>query len=131
MAWCLLMPPLVTLLWCDPGLPPLSDRDRFPPREICREAMAFNRAFKADLQARMAWYCGDAERSAWFIDAIAETDAAFYTWDWAHAMQGGEGRGEEYWRTALQRVKDAIGDEAYGAGRMPANVPMWAFSYVR
>jgi hypothetical protein len=131
MDWSLILPPLITLLWADPGLPPLSDRDRFPPREICRQAMQFNRAYKAHLTAHMAWYCGDSDRSQWFIDALAETDQFFYVWDWCHAAQGGEARDETYWREALQRVRDSIGHGAYGAGQMPPPVPVWRFELVK
>ena len=108
--------------------PPLSDRERFPPKEAAKQAMEFNRAYRLHLQSRQ---CLELHRWWDYQEAITETDYLFHAWDWLNAAQGGEGRGEDYWRLSLSRLKELIGDEAYHAGIMPPNVPMWRFQYDR
>lgn len=107
--------------------PPLTDRDRFPPREIARSALQFNRAYRLHVQGRQMF-----EQHNWWYwqEVITETDYLFHCWDWLHAAQGGEGRDENYWRASLRRLRELIGDENYSAGVMPPNVPMWRFGYM-
>lgn len=105
---------------------PLTDRERFPPREIARQAMQFNRAYRQHVLGRQMM-----ELHNWWYwqEVITETDYLYHCWDWLHAAQGGEGRDEHYWNTSLKRLRELIGDDAYHAGVMPPNVPMWRFAY--
>lgn len=117
---------LISYLSLTPA-PCLSDRDRFPPREIAKQAMEFNRAYRLHIQSRQV-----LELHNWWYwqEALTENDYLFHCWDWLHAAQGGEGRDEGYWRLSLQHLREMIGDEAYCAGTMPPNVPSWRFQYV-
>lgn len=118
--------PLLAVCLADP-LPPLSDRDRFPPKESARSAMQFNRAYRLHAQTRQSF-----ELHRWWEwqETLSETDRLFHCWDWLHAAQGGEGREEAYWRTSLVRLRQLIGDEAYMAGTMPPPAPVWRFEMV-
>ena len=104
--------------------PALADRDRFPPREVARQAMQFNRAYRSHLLHQQAMQLHRWEE---WQEAITETDYLFHCWDWLHAVQGGEGRDEAYWLRSLERLKELIGEEAYAAGQMPPNVPLHRF----
>lgn len=107
--------------------PPLADRDRFPMRELAREAMQFNRAYRRHVENRQAF-----ELHNWWYwqEVLTETDYLYHTWDWLHAAQGGEGRDEVYWRHSLLRLRELLGDEAYFTGVMPPAAPVWRFRYV-
>jgi hypothetical protein len=100
---------------------------RFPSKEVAEEAMKFNRAYRLHLQTRQTMEL----HNFWEIqEAIAETDYLYHCWDWLNASQGGEGRDENYWKTAFERLRELIGDEAFYLGRMPPNVPYQRFSYI-
>lgn len=107
--------------------PPLSDRERFPPRAVACQAMEFNRAYRRHVEGRQL-----LELHHWWYwqEVLRETDYLFHCWDWLHAAQGGEGRDEEYWRRSLRRLRELVGDEAYFQGAMPPPVPVWRFQLV-
>ena len=123
------MNPLVfVMLSCmvqDP-VPALWERDRFPSREMCREAMAFNRAFVHHLEGKMLI---EEWRWEYYREAIQETNKFFHCYDWLHAAQGGEGRDEQYWRHSLWVLREHIDWEAFYAGTMPPTVPFRYFSF--
>lgn len=110
--------------------PPLSDRDRFPPREVVRQAMQFNQAFAAHCLLQMQFYQSDKDRWGYWAQAYSETRYLFHCYDWLHAAQGGEGRDETYWRTSLCHLREMIGRDMYSAGTMPPCVPFRYFYYV-
>lgn len=118
--------PLIFLAFL-PQDPPLSDRDRFPPRHVAFQAMRFNRAYYDYVKARQGL---EFHRWGEWQEIVDETDALFSAWDWLHAAQEGEGRNEEYWRLSLRRVRERIGCAAYHAGQMPPPVPIWRFRYI-
>jgi hypothetical protein len=99
---------------------------RFPPREVAKEAMNFNRAYRLHLVSRQVYEL----HNFWDIqDAITETDYLYHCWDWLHAAQKGEGRDEKYWMTSFMELKKRIGEEQFRLGIMPPNVPYNRFSY--
>ena len=114
---------LVTTLTINPVLP---DRDRFPPREMAKQAMEFNRAYRLHVQDRQMM---ELHNFWYWQEVLEETDYLYHCHDWLHAAQNGEGRDETYWIISLQRLKELIGNDAYNAGVMPPNVPVHRFSY--
>ncbi len=118
---------LLLMAFMAPGGPDLNDRDRFPPREISRQAMQFNRAYRLHAQSRQMM---ELHNWQYWQEVITETDYLYHCWDWLHAAQGGEGRDETYWTASLKRLKELIGEDAYNAGTMPPNVPVNRFTYV-
>lgn len=108
--------------------PPLTDRDRFPPREVACEAMKFNRVYRNHVENRQAL---EAHQWWYWQEVLNETDYLYQCWDWLHAAQGGEGRDAEYWRRSLHRVRELVGDEAYYQGVMPPPVPVWRYQVMK
>ena len=113
------MPALTALLLWLPWCPPpcrLDDRDRFPPLAVSLQAKHFWRA-------RMCYLEHDQPLEMWKWERWNEQkrEARWYydCYDWLQAAQGGEGRGPDYWLYSLRRVRQLIGEKAYGAGVMP------------
>jgi hypothetical protein len=107
--------------------PPLSDCERFPPRQVAAEALRVNRAYRRHVEV---WRWTYLHQRDYWETVLHETDSLFQCWDWLHAAQGGEGRDETYWRHSLRRLRDLLGPQAYQAGQMPPPVPVWRFRSV-
>jgi len=112
------------LLPCDP---PLSDCDRFPPREVACQAIQFNRAYRRSVAARQRW-----ELHHWWYwqEVLDETDWLYRCWDNLYTAEGGEGDDEESRRQSLRRLRELLGDDAYYGGRMPPAAPFWRFTWI-
>jgi hypothetical protein len=107
--------------------PHLQDAQRFPPRKVVEERLAFNRAYRRQLeQFRTAQprYREDLDV------AIRETDQLFQIWDSVRDL-----RSEAYYvpirRSAMKRLKTQIGEEAYATGQLPPHVPIWRFAELK
>ena len=96
-------------------LPPLVDRERLPPREVARDNLECCRCYREYLRERII-FVRDLEARQ---NAIARIEHYYQCRDWLHAAQGGEGRDEYYWRHALKRLRELLGEEDYYAGKMP------------
>lgn len=106
--------------------PPLHDGLRFPDRATVNDFLAFNRAFRRHIDVRQP-----LESARWWqLRAILqETDQLYQIWDTVR-----DARCEYYYvtvrRQSLKRLRDAIGWEAYNAGRLPPYIPLHRFTPV-
>jgi hypothetical protein len=104
--------------------PRLSESHRLPDRGTIYELIKFNRAYRKYLERRLAW---EADRADMFHEAIRETDRLYRQWDAVRDSQC-----DFYYvtvrRSALKRLRDAIGEEAFAAGTLPPYVPEWRFA---
>lgn len=107
--------------------PPLRDAARFPAKAVADERLAFNRAFRRQLDQRRAF---DPAHAAGLEQVIQETDELFQVWDAVRDLQS-----EAYYtpvrRLAMVRLRAQIGDAAYHAAQLPPHVPVWRFTEVR
>lgn len=103
--------------------PKLSDCNRFPDRGTVNDLLAFNRAYRRHLDARVPM---EQDRAAQLRAALKETDALYGVWDSVR-----DARCEYYYvavrRMALKRLRDNLGADDYNAGRLPPFVPLWRF----
>lgn len=106
--------------------PLLHDSDRFPPRSVVSDMLAFNRAYRQHLENRQS-----VDLARWWDlrEAIQETDRLYQVWDTVR-----DARCEYYYvtvrRQALKRLRDALGPQRFYAGNLPPNVPVWRFTPV-
>ncbi|HEX4609561.1 MAG TPA: hypothetical protein VH092_15285 [Urbifossiella sp.] len=103
--------------------PRLSDADRFPARDAVNQMIQFNRTYRHFLEGRQTW---EADRADVIGVALAETDRLYKVWD---AVR--DARCEFYYvtvrRQALKRLRESVGETAYGAVELPPHVPAWRF----
>ncbi|GEM_PF-2590501 len=100
---------------------------RFPDRNTALEFLAFNRAYRNDLQARLEFDPGDA---AALRAALAEADQLYHLW----CLIADTRWGAIYVtprRQALQMLREQIGAEAFFSGQLPPYVPVWRLTVVR
>jgi hypothetical protein len=108
------------------GAPPLHDSDRFPDRATVTEMLTFNRAYRKQMETRLA-----AEPVHWweFQEMVNEADRLYQIWDSIRDARCGY-----YYvtvrRQALKKLQDALGLEAYYDGRLPPHVPLWRFQRI-
>ena len=106
--------------------PPVADCQRFPDRATVSDLLAFNRAYRQQMDARQA-----IELVHWweYREAVQEADKLYQVWDNVR-----DARCDYYYvtvrRHALQKLREAIGPEAYYAGRLPPHVPVWRFQRI-
>ena len=107
--------------------PPLADADRLPARDAVNHLIQFNRSYRTHLEGRQVW---EADRADVIGVALAETDRLYKVWD---AVR--DARCEFYYvtvrRQALKRLREALGDAAYGTAELPPHVPAWRFREAR
>ncbi len=103
--------------------PTLIDCQRLPERRIVCELLKFNRAYRKHLEERQVW---ETDRLDVLQAAIQETDRLYQEWDAIRDAQC-----DFYYvtvrRTALKKLRDALGTEAFAIGQMPPHVPNWRF----
>jgi hypothetical protein len=104
--------------------PPVFDCIRFPDREVVNDMLAFNRAFRERLEARLSVESfGQSE----LREALNEAEQLYRIWD-----QVRDSRCDYYYvtvrRQALKTVKEMVGNAAYYNGTMPPHVPVWRFA---
>lgn len=102
-------------------MPSLAECQRFPPRKLIEEFLAFNRAYRMDLQATVAV---DPHRAEALRNAIAEVDQLHEVWSTLR-----DARSTFYYvavrRQSLQRLVDLVGAEAFYSAQLPPHVPIW------
>lgn len=102
--------------------PALSDVERFAPRNLVVEWLAFNRAYRKTLVLRRD--AGDPDPE--IEQALREVDQLYRLWDLVR-----EARSCCYYvsvrRQALLALREALGPEDYHTARMPPTVPVWRF----
>jgi hypothetical protein len=103
--------------------PLLGESQRFPERKQINDLLALNRAYRNDLNARLAI---DLVHMEELRTAIVETDQLYHVWDTVR-----DARCDYYYvtvrRQSLQLLRDLIGAEAFYNGQLPPNVPVWHF----
>jgi hypothetical protein len=106
--------------------PPVCDSDRFPERATINDYLAFNRAYRQQIDVGLP-----AESSRWWElrSALQETDHLYYVWDTVR-----DARCEYYYvtvrRQALKRLREMLGEEAYYSNKLPPFVPLWRFQEI-
>ncbi len=104
--------------------PLLEERRRFPDRGLVNDFLAFNRAYRSDLCARLVL---DPVHAEDLRNAIQETDQLYHVWD---AIR--DTRCDYYYvtvrRQALLLLKQLVGNESFYSGQLPPHVPVWRFS---
>jgi hypothetical protein len=107
--------------------PAAADGFRFPDRNAVNETVRFNRAFRKHLDQRQQL---ETDRTDALRKVMAETDRLYSVWD---AVR--DARCEFYYvavrRTALKKLRDLVGEEAYLAGTLPPGVPTWRFNQLK
>lgn len=104
--------------------PPLADAALLPPLEYTADAA---RIAEQHL-ARLEWHqFSTPHRSDWFAAAITEVRGRACVWESIRAASM-TGHAWAHRRTALARVREVMGPEAYYAGRWPAPVPLWTLT---
>jgi hypothetical protein len=106
--------------------PKLGDSQRFPDRNVVRDLLAFNRAYRRHLDSRQSL---EQDRCHGLRAALKETDYLYQVWD-----SVSDARCEYYYitvrRQALQRLRTMIGPDAYNSATLPPYVPLWRFQEV-
>jgi hypothetical protein len=106
--------------------PAVVDCQRFPDRAAVNEMLAFNRAYRQQLDARQP-----ADPARWWElrRILQETDQLYQVWDTVR-----DSRCEYYYvtvrRQALKRLRELVGDDAYYTGALPPYVPLWRFQSI-
>jgi hypothetical protein len=107
--------------------PKLAECQRLPDRRTVSELLKFNRAYRKYLEEREVW---ETDRGDVLQAAIQETDRLYRQWDAIRDAQC-----DFYYitvrRTALKKLRDTIGAEAFSTGHMPPYVPDWRFARSR
>ncbi len=106
------------------GAPHLEECQRFPQRALVTDFIAFNRAYRCDLNARLLI---DPLHAEDLRNAIQETDQLYHVWD---AIR--DARCEYYYvtvrRQSLLLLRQLIGNEGFYSGQLPPHVPVWRFA---
>ena len=106
--------------------PPSIDSERFPPRAIVNDYLAFNREYRQQMDVAAP---GESGRWWQIRSTLNEIDNLYYIWD---AVRDA---GCEYYyvtvrRQALKRLLETIGPDAYYSGQLPPYVPLWRFQEI-
>lgn len=106
--------------------PPLADGVRFPDRAAVNDMLTFNRAYRQNLENRLAV---DLVRAEELQAAVRESDKLYQVWDLVR-----DARCDYYYvtvrRQALSRLREMIGREAYYGSVLPPYVPLWRFQTI-
>ena len=103
--------------------PAVEDSQRFPDRALVNDLLAFNRAYRQYIDVRQP-----VELVHWWELRVTlqETERLYQIWD-----QVREANCDYYYvgvrRTALKKLRELVGDEAYYSGNLPPVVPSWRF----
>jgi hypothetical protein len=101
--------------------PRLAEAGRLPSRDVVVDLLAFNRAYRQDLSARLEL---DVVHGEELRAALLETDQLYRIWDTVR-----DARSEYCYitvrRQALQQLRELIGDPAFYTGQLPPHVPVW------
>lgn len=108
--------------YCDlADAPTLGAAAHLPTPNVAAERLAYNREYHRRLRLQRD---GLGPRAAPLDHALAEADCLYHLWDLLR-----DGRSECYYvtvrRQALQKLRRALGDEAFFLGAMPPAVPVW------
>jgi hypothetical protein len=101
--------------------PLLEERERFPPLKLVEQLISHNRAYRRELEDRLAIDPLHAEE---LRAAIDEVEHLFRIWETLR-----DALTEHYYvdfqRQALDRLRDQLGMTAFYRGDMPPALPIW------
>ena len=104
--------------------PMVIDTDRLPDRGRINDSIRFNRAFRKNMEVRMAF---EADRADFLLEVINENERLYKIWD---AIR--DAKSDLHYvttrRLALLKLRDMIGPDAYDSIEPPPYVPDWRFS---
>jgi hypothetical protein len=104
--------------------PPLHDGIRFPDRALVNDLLSFNRAYRQNLEAQQSL---DRDHFWELREVVQEVDRLYQVWDLVR-----DARCEYFYvtvrRSALKKLRDTLGEEAYYSASMPPHVPVWRFA---
>jgi hypothetical protein len=106
--------------------PPVHDSMRFPSRQLIGEMLTFNRNYREHLEkCKIAGTTPNQD----FQQALQEVDRLYQIWD---AIR--DSRCDYCYipvrRSALKKVRDLIGEDAFYSGNFPPHVPLWRFQRI-
>ena len=105
--------------------PAVAMSDALPPRWLVNHWIAFNRAYRKNLDERAAW---ELDREQDIREAVRETDRLYAVWD---AVR--DARCEFYYitvrRQALKKLGEILGDDDITC--LPPVVPEWRFVEIK
>jgi hypothetical protein len=103
--------------------PAVNECYRFPDRATTNDLLAFNRAYRHQLDSRQPM---DLVHGSELRLALQETERLYQIWDNVR-----DARCDYYYvtvrRHALNRLRELAGEEAYYSGNLPPCVPLWRF----
>jgi hypothetical protein len=103
--------------------PRLEERGRFLPLKLIDQLISHNRAYRKELEDRLAL---DSLHAEDLRGAIDEADQLFRIWDTLRDALT-EHYYVDYQRQALDRLRDQLGLAAFYRGDMPPALPIWRF----
>lgn len=103
--------------------PRVAEADRLPDRKLVEEFLAFNRAYRKDLLARMLVNPLQGEELG---TALNEVDRRYQVWSAVRDARCGF-----YYvtvrRQSMADLRDLVGAESFYRAELPAHVPIWHF----
>lgn len=107
---------------------PLAEESlRFPDRDTVLDFLAYNRAYRHDVQARQAL---EPHRAADLAAALTEADQLHSIWCAVADARWGALYVTAR-RQAMQTLLDRVGPEAFYSGQLPTYVPIWRIPAAR
>jgi hypothetical protein len=104
--------------------PLLIDSDRLPDRRLANDSIRFNRAYRKNLEMRLAW---EADRATLIREVLNENERLYRIWD---AIR--DAKCDFHYvttrRVALRKLRDLIGPDAFASAEPPPCVPDWRFA---
>jgi hypothetical protein len=101
--------------------PPLADAYRLPCRDLVNDMLAFNRAYRENINNRLDL---DTVHADELRTILTETDLLYRVYDSVR-----DARCEyffiTYRRQALAQLRELVGVHAFYSGQLPPNVPLW------
>jgi len=107
--------------------PRIVEAGLLPDRDTINDYIRFNRAFRKNMELRLAW---ESDRAAFIREVIDENERLYKIWD---AIR--DGKSDMHYvttrRFALLKLRDMIGPEAFAQGAAMPYVPDWRFARLR
>lgn len=104
--------------------PRIADANALPDRETINDHIRFNRAFRKNMELRMAW---ESDRADFIRAVIDENEMLYKIWD---AIR--DGKSDMHYvttrRHALLKLRDLVGPDAFVKGTDMPFVPDWRFT---
>jgi hypothetical protein len=104
--------------------PRIVEAELLPDRNTINDRLRFNRAFRKNMELRLAW---ESDRADFIREVINENERLYKIWD---AIR--DGKSDLHYvttrRFALLKLRDMIGPDAFASGAAMPYVPDWRFA---